>query len=120
MYKLFHKSLYSSRNSVAGIRCTGVKVAHSCMRERIGSNPKHRQKKFLKSMSFEKAVSNLEGSEKSSLLVMSRESNPTTAPIGESPMVQFLISGCSAVGSALDLGSRGRKVQILSFRPRHK
>ena len=53
-------------------------------------------KKFLKSMSFEKAVSNLEGSEKSSLLVMSRESNPTTAPIGESPMVQFLISGCGA------------------------
>ena len=67
------------------------------------------KKKFLKSMSFEKAVSNLQGSERDSLLVMDRDLNPTTAPIGESPMVQFLISGCSAVGSALDLGSRGRR-----------
>ena len=80
------------------------------MLERIGSNPKHRPKrKFLKSIFFEKAVSNLQGSERDSLLVMDRDLNPTTAPIGESPMVQFLISGCSAVGSALDLGSRGRR-----------
>lgn len=108
--KLFHKSPYSSRNSVAGIRCTGVKVAHSCIMERIGSNPNHRPKrKFIKNMSFEKAVSNLEGSEKSSLLVMERDLNPTTAPIGESPMVQFLISGCSTDGSARGLGPRCRR-----------
>ena len=49
-------------------------------------------------MSFEKAVSNLEGSEKSSLLVMDRDLNPTTAPIGESPMVQFLICKYSCNG----------------------
>lgn len=77
---------------MAGIRYYSVGVARShnegggTVRVRKEYRPK---RKFLKSMSFEKAVSKLEGSEKNSLLVMNRDLNPTTAPIGESPMVQF-------------------------------
>lgn len=67
------------------------------------------KRKFIKSIFFEKAVLNLQGSEWNLLLVMDRDLNPTAAPIGENPMVQFLISGCSTADSAGGLGPSGRR-----------